>query len=154
MIIQRVGSDDVSLQFAKATVLIKPDHFLVNDYSIDMPGEFDVAGISFEVGEGFSVINGDSLRLLVVLQNHPALSSDAISKVEDVELVIAYAETDPKHRNDLATIISDLEPRGIVVMGSAEDTKALTGKTVESSSKVKISSGDLEGEEISVWSIA
>ena len=153
MIVQRTG-DAVSLQFTQATVQVKPDHFVVNDYSIDMPGEFDVAGVSFEVGEGFSVLNADGMRLLVVFQTHPALSLEKISSVEDVELVVVYAEEDQKHRNDLASIINDLEPRGIVVVGSAEDTKALTGKTVESASKAKISSSDLEGEERSVWSIA
>ena len=153
MTIQRTR-DGTSLQFGATSVQLTPGGFVVNDYTIDMPGEYDVGGVGFEVGSGYAVVHGDGITCLTLDPSHTKLSVDKITALEDVQLVIVSAPTEPTQRSAVATVVNELEPSGVVVIGSSDDAKVLAGTAVDPQAKVKITSTDLQGDERRVWAIA
>ncbi len=148
------NKDATSLQFGSTTVQIIPGGFSVNDYTIDLPGEYDVGGVGFEVGNGYAVIHGEGITCVTIDPSHTKLAVDQIAALEDVDLVIVPAPTESAERSATASVVNGLEPRGVVVIGSADDAKALAGSVAEPQTKVKITSADLQGEERRVWAIA
>lgn len=143
-----------ALQFASATVELTANGLTVNDYVIENPGEYDVAGIGFEVGEGYALVYADSLRVLVIEPAHPKLSAESVTALEDIQLVVVPADASAEQQKAVANLIHNLEPRGIVVVGSVDEAKLITGQTVEAQLKVKIQASDLETEEMRVWTVA
>ena len=154
MIISRPSPTDVALHCSTATVYLVTNGLLVNEYRIDRPGEYDVAGIAFEVGEGYALMHSDGLRIVAIEPGPAKLAVEAIKALEDIELVIVPAEPDASRRKAIANLLNECEPRGVVVLGTADDTKALAGQSVEPSPKVKIVAADLTGEELRVWAVA
>jgi len=153
MTIQRTNSA-ITLQFSSTTVQLKPTGFLIGDYEISMPGEYDLGSVGFDVGEGYGVLHGDGLHVLVVEPTHPRLSADTITALEDISLVVTPSDADAERRRSIASLLNNLEPRGVVVIGTAEDAKNLTGTAVEPQAKLKIQATDLVGDELRVWTIA
>ncbi len=153
MTITRPKPTEATFQFSSGTVYVLPTGFKVNDYLIDRPGEYDVSGIAFDAGEGYSLIHAEQQRVLVIPADHTNLANDTMSELEDVELVVTWSDADDDRRKLLARLIADLEPRGVVVFGTADEAKALTGQAVEPVSKLKLQSSDLQGEELRVWTV-
>ena len=154
MIIQRVSPTEVTINSSGTTVRLVDTQLRVNDYTIDSPGEYDIAGLAFDVGVGYAVIHLEQLRLLVLEPSHPQLAAEAISRLEGVDVVLVPVEPDVARRKAVTNLLNDVEPRGVVVLGSAEDAKAMIGQTVEPVSKLKLSAADLESEELRVWAVA
>lgn len=154
MIIQRVSPTEVTLASGSTTVRISGSTFTVNNYTIETPGEYDVAGIAFDVGVGYGLLHLEQLRVLVIESSHPQLAAESISELEGIDLVVVPAEDDPVKRKAVSGLINDLEPHGVVVLGSADDAKALAGQAVEPVAKLKVQSADLANEELRVWTVA
>lgn len=158
MTIQRRASGETELQFGPTTVSILPDGFGVSDshgsYQITNPGEYDVAGIGFEVGEGYALVHAESLRILVIEPTHPKLSAESITALEGIQLVVTPAEASGEQQKKFANLLHDLEPRGVVIVGDASEAKLITGQTVEPQAKIKILPADVADEEMRVWAIA
>ena len=154
MIIQRISPTEVTLASGGTTVRLLESKFVVNHYTIATPGEYDIAGVAFDVGVGYALIHLEQLRILVLEPSHPKLAAESIGALEGVDLVIVPAEADPVRRKAVSSLMNDLEPRGAVILGLAEDAKALAGQSVEPLAKIKLQAVDLEGEELRVWSVA
>ncbi len=154
MIIQCVSPTEVTLTSSGVTVRLAGSTFIINDYTIDGPGEYDIAGVAFDIGVGYGLIHLEQLRLLVIEPSHPQLAAASIGELEEIDLVIVPAEADAAKRKAVSSLVNDLEPRGVVVLGSADDAKAFAGHAVEPISKLKLQASDLAGEELRVWAVA
>ena len=154
MIIQRVSPTEVTLVSHGTTIQLVDAGFVVNKYSITSPGEYDVAGVAFDVGIGYALIHVEQLKVLVIEPSHPQLAAEAVAAIEGVDLVIVPAEADATRRKAVSNLLNDLEPRGIVVLGGADDAKAQAGQAIEPVSKLKLVASDFDGEELRVWAIS
>jgi hypothetical protein len=152
MQLQRTSAEAVTLHFTNGSVTLGPTSTTIGDYLITEPGEYDVAGIAVDAGEGYAVISGDQQHLLVTGPELSQRALDALLLLEGVGIMVVWPPAgESEATRSLARVIADLEPRVVVVLGSPALTTAVTGQAGTVADRVKIQAADLEAEDRRVW---
>jgi hypothetical protein len=146
MIITFNGGGNFKIK-CKDAIITTGDSIKINNFSIDGPGEYEVAGISAENIDGITNIYVEDMNI-TYLKKNKSLTNEELEKVEGTDvLFLPVGEIiDPKIAVEVA---NQIEPKILILMHykSVDELQQIKGLNAEIMDELKLSKNALSQEE-------
>ncbi len=143
MTLQRVNDETLNLKTGQTVVHIKTNgHIKVNDYSIEGPGEYDIAGVGLHVFEHFAVLFTEGLRLALIWEGEGKIDFEEDANLDVFVLLLTNTQ-------NITTVMKEQDPRIVILQNqaAAQALQSQDGITITEESNYKITPQSLPAGE-------